>query len=302
MDWLQEGHEQVEALALPPWKVAVVDDDEQVHQITELVLKGFKFEDRPLLFLRAYSGEEARKLFRDHDDIALVLLDVVMESEDAGLRVVEFIRDELKNHYTRIVLRTGQPGIAPEDQIVRHYDIDGYRAKTEITHQILTHTFYTMLRSYRDLIRLERYQKGLEGVINAITRFNELRDFKDFAECLLEQVSGLFSGRHTEFMVKPGACYALNPEELARCQLQADQNLTGPSETHKVLAETAMRQRSCVSRPPLHAYYYSSENGTESVFVIQTPEVMGLENERLMAAFSKNIVLTMEKLMEHKRS
>lgn len=297
MDWLQEdGEQQVQAIELPPWKVAIVDDDEQVHQITELVLKGFKFEGRPLKFLKAYNGEAAMQLFREHNDIALVLLDVVMETEDAGLRVVEFVRDELKNHYTRIILRTGQPGVAPEDQIVRHYDIDGYRAKTEITHQVLTHVFYTALRSYRDLIRMRRYQRGLEAVLNAITRFNELMEFKDFAECLLEQISSVLSAYHTEFMVKPGDVYAVTQDQEERWQLQADQNPSGPSESHQKLAEAAIKQKTSISRPPLHAYYYASSNGTESAFVIQTPEIMDEESERLMELFSRNVVLTMEKL------
>lgn len=297
MDWLQEdGEQQVQALSLPPWKVAVVDDDQQVHQITELVLKGFKFEHRPLEFVKAYDGESAKELFRQHDDIAMVLLDVVMETEDAGLRVVEFIRDELQNHCTRIILRTGQPGVAPEDQIVRHYDIDGYRAKTEMTHQALTHLFYTSLRSYRDLVRLNRYQKGLEAVLSAITRFNELIEFKDFAECLLEQVGSVMSAYHTEFLVKPSDVFAISQDQQTRWQLQADQNAQGPSTAHQQLADQAVKQKASISRPPLHAYYHCSDNGTESAFVIQTPEIMDEESEHLMELFSRNVVLIMEKL------
>jgi len=42
-----------------------------------------------------------------------VLLDVIMETDQAGLDLVEFIRDTLKNETVRIILRTGQPGQAP---------------------------------------------------------------------------------------------------------------------------------------------------------------------------------------------
>ncbi len=168
MDWLHAGDElQMPELALPAWKIAIVDDDAQIHRITEMALKGFRFEGRPLRFYKAYDSRQAMDLFRQNKDIALVLLDIVMERPDSGLRVVEFIRDQLKNHQTRIILRTGEQGVAPEDQIVRHYDIDGYRAKTEMTHQILTHVFYKTLMSYHNLLRLERCQQNMVSLLNA---------------------------------------------------------------------------------------------------------------------------------------
>jgi CheY-like chemotaxis protein len=109
------------------WKILIVDDDENVHQITELALEGFSFAERGLQFFNAYSGEEAKKIIAKHDDIALMLLDVVMETDHAGLDVVKYVRDDLKNTSTRIVLRTGQPGEAPERSVITMYDINDYK-------------------------------------------------------------------------------------------------------------------------------------------------------------------------------
>lgn len=135
-----------------PWKVLIVDDDEEIHFITKLALKDFVFDGRKLEFISAFSGEEAKKIIKEHKDIALVLLDVVMEDDNAGLKVVKYIRDVEKNQIIRIILRTGQPGQAPESKVIIEYDINDYKTKTELTAQKLVSIIVTALRSYRDII------------------------------------------------------------------------------------------------------------------------------------------------------
>ena len=100
------------------WKVLIVDDEPEVHAITKLALNDFTLNGRALTFMSAFDGEEAKRVLREHSDIAVVLLDVVMESDDAGLKVADYIRNDLENHFTRIILRTGQPGQAPEKDVI----------------------------------------------------------------------------------------------------------------------------------------------------------------------------------------
>ncbi|MEL7378082.1 MAG: hypothetical protein AAFN65_14115, partial [Bacteroidota bacterium] len=117
-DWLVFAEEEPaevdgESIFLEAWKILLVDDDPDVHQATKVALKFFTFENRPLLFLSAYSTREAKQLIDANPDVALVLLDVIMESQDSGLQIAKYIREELKNEAVRIVLRTGQPGQVP---------------------------------------------------------------------------------------------------------------------------------------------------------------------------------------------
>ncbi|MGE4294136.1 MAG: PP2C family protein-serine/threonine phosphatase [Campylobacterales bacterium] len=140
--------------AVKSWKMLVVDDEPEVHSVTRLALGSFSFEDRPLEFLHAHSGREAIELLGSHDDIALVLLDVVMEEEDAGLKVARHVREGLKNKTVRLVLRTGQPGQAPESRVILEYDINDYKTKTELTAQRLFTTVVSSLRAYRDIVSL----------------------------------------------------------------------------------------------------------------------------------------------------
>lgn len=137
------------------WQILVVDDDESVHQATRFALEDFRFEDRRIDVISAYSGEQARQVIADNECTAVVLLDVVMETEHAGLELVRWIRSERSNDRIRIVLRTGQPGYAPEFEVIRDYDINDYREKSDLNAAKLLTSIYSALRSYRDIVRLE---------------------------------------------------------------------------------------------------------------------------------------------------
>lgn len=130
-----------------PWQVLIVDDEPDIHHATRLALSNIQYKSRPLALLNAYSGAEAARMLQANPRIALILLDVVMETEDAGLRLVHQIRNEMKNGLVRIVLRTGQPGQAPEQRVILDYDINDYKTKTELTVQKLYTTVIASLRS-----------------------------------------------------------------------------------------------------------------------------------------------------------
>ncbi len=141
------------------WKILVVDDEEGIHGITRMIFRGYEFEQRPIELISAMSGAEARQKLLEHTDIALVLLDVVMETDHAGLQLVEHIRGELDNHDVRIILRTGHPGYAPEAQVIVNYDINDYLSKAELSASRLLTSVVVALRSYRD-IRNARIQQS----------------------------------------------------------------------------------------------------------------------------------------------
>ncbi len=143
------------------WKVLIVDDDPEIHSVTQLALSDLIVLGRKLEYLHAYSGKDACQLIADNHDIVLVLLDVVMETDDAGLNVVKYIREELGREEIRIVLRTGQPGYAPEESVIKDYDINDYKTKTELTRRKLVTTVYAAIRSYQQIDAVNQNKKGL---------------------------------------------------------------------------------------------------------------------------------------------
>ena len=147
---------------LTPWKILVVDDDYDIHEVTKLALKRLVFEERCLEFIHAYSASEAKIRLNEHQDISVALLDVVMEDDTAGLELVKYIREELKDNSIRLILRTGNPGLAPEESVTLQYDINDYRAKTELTAQSLKTAVITALRSYNSIVTIKHLNNEID--------------------------------------------------------------------------------------------------------------------------------------------
>ena len=151
-----ESSFELESIENEAWKIMIVDDDKTVHQATQLVLQDFTFENKPVQLISAYSGTEAMQMIAENPDTAFIFLDVVMESNNAGLKVVKYIREQLNNKLVRIILRTGQPGEAPEESVILDYDINDYKLKVDLNHHRLITTTITTLRAYRDVLNLEQ--------------------------------------------------------------------------------------------------------------------------------------------------
>lgn len=170
-DWLiddpqrDEDDEAGQASPPPPWRVLIVDDDVDVHVVTKFALSQASFEGRRLSFLHAYTGEEALTLMRNTPDIAVVLLDVIMETQDAGLQVARQIREDLHNSAVRIILRTGQPGQALEHRIIIDYDINDFWCKTDLTTRKLFTTVISSLRTYASLRDAEQQVADLAAAL-----------------------------------------------------------------------------------------------------------------------------------------
>ena len=181
--------------ALDGWRILIVDDDEGMHMATQLAFSGFIFSGRPVHFESAYSGAEARRRISEDEPYAVVLLDVVMETDHAGLDTVRYIRRELGDEQLRIILRTGQPGTAPELSVVQDYDINDYREKGRTTTEHLRTSVTAALRSYQQLQTIQENRRGLEMVIAASASLLSQQNLADFASGILTQIAALLHVR-----------------------------------------------------------------------------------------------------------
>lgn len=186
----EEGAEEAERPSRI-WKIAVIDDDPAVHDATRFALYDYALNGQGIEILSAFSAAEGRDLVRAHPDLAVVLLDVVMETETAGLDLVAFVRRELGNELVRIILRTGQPGQAPERRVIVEHDINDYKAKTELTADKLFTALTAAIRSHQQLLRMEETRRGLGIIIDAATALFDTRSMRRFAEGVLTQVASL---------------------------------------------------------------------------------------------------------------
>lgn len=190
-DFFEEEDEDLKP-SKPVYKVLVADDDTEVHAITNMALSNFEFEGFGLEVLHAYSGAETKTLMAANEDVAILILDVVMEDNNTGLDVVDYLRHTLNNTLTRIILRTGQPGEAPKESVIKTYEINDYLLKTELTVQKLYAALWTGLRSYRDLKKLAAHKHGLEKIIETSAKLFTHQSFGDFLNSILTEMSHFY--------------------------------------------------------------------------------------------------------------
>jgi len=176
--------------SLEKWKILIVDDEEDIHSVTRIALKGFTFRGKPVEFYDAFSAAEAEKILKEHPDIALILLDVVMETTNAGLDLVKVIRDKLGNKVTQIIIRTGQPGQAPERDVIVSYEINDYKTKTELTSFKLFTVALASLRAFEAIQQIGRLNEEFKTEINRrIRKEKVLEHAKEKAEKSEQQKS-----------------------------------------------------------------------------------------------------------------
>lgn len=307
-DELLFAAEQEPALsrAVPGWKLLIVDDEEEVHVITRMVLEGLTFSGKGLNFLSAYSGAQARELLREHGDIAVVLLDVVMETGQAGLELVEFIRSELGNRCVRIILRTGQPGQAPEREVITRYDINDYKHKTELTAQKLFSTVTTAIRSYRDLNVLEKSRQGLDLIITSTRGLFERRNLELFARGVLDQMSSLLRvNEDCLFLHSPSGFAATVRDgditvlagtgEFGHCGLEEAACVLDDSVT--LVLQQALRQREGVFAEDAFVQYFRSRRGSENLLYFRLDRSLNPFERRLVEVFSRNVAIALDNML-----
>lgn len=191
------------------WRILVVDDDEAVHQVTKLVLADAEIEHRKLEIISVFSSEEAKGLLSKDNDFCMAFVDVVMETDHAGLELVDWIRNELKNQAIRLVLRTGQAGNAPESRVIRDFDINDYKEKTDFTSNKMVTTVYAGIRAYRDIMTIQRSLDAFKQLISSTHDLLKINKIKAFGSAALNHLLTLMD-------VESSALY------IARSQIDFD--------------------------------------------------------------------------------
>jgi response regulator RpfG family c-di-GMP phosphodiesterase len=287
------------------WKIIIADDEPEVHTMTRMVLSDYTFEGRRLEFLSAYSGAETLKLMHRHPDTAIILLDVVMEDDDSGLKVVRQIRGDLANPFVRIILRTGQPGKAPEIQVISKYDINDYKEKTELTAQKLYTTITASLRTYRDMKIINQNRRGLEKIIEASANLFEAPSLHKFAQGVLMQLvsilqidehAALFLGsaftasqlNSTDFIIIAGT------GKYENCVGQPVQDAV--SEEVMTYLSTMIEDRASKFKEDMYAGYFATQKGTRHLLYLKGCRNLTEMDQSLIQIFSSNVAAAFENI------
>ena len=175
------------------WRILVIDDDESVHQVTKLVLADAEIEHRQLEIISAFSSKEAKDILLKDDSFCMAFVDVVMETDHAGLELVQWIREDLKNQAIRLILRTGQAGAAPEARVIKDFDINDYKEKTDFTANKMITTVYASIRAYRDIMTIQRSLDAFKKLIEATHDLLKINQLKKFGSAALNHLLALMN-------------------------------------------------------------------------------------------------------------
>ncbi|MFC4276358.1 putative bifunctional diguanylate cyclase/phosphodiesterase [Achromobacter aloeverae] len=181
----------VGALTGTSFTVLSVDDDSEFQRSLRLALANFTFLGEPVRILSVSSAAAAARLLAEGEEIALILLDVVMETDDAGLRLVRSVREVLGNAEVRVVLVTGQPGMAPMKESLSQLDISDYWLKTDLTVERLQGILMSNLRTWEQIRALGRARKGLQVIVEAANCLTRSRSLADFSQRVMLELARL---------------------------------------------------------------------------------------------------------------
>lgn len=286
-----------------PWCILLVDDDPEVHAVTRLALRGFEFQGSELELLSAHSGLAGREVFHSRDDIALAIVDVVMETDHAGLDLVHYVRNTLQNHRTRLVMRTGQPGQAPEDRVIREYDIDDYKEKTDLTIQKLRTLLYSKLRAYRDLCILEYQRDGLSRVLGATALVQNAESLTVFATAVLDQLTSLLKLDRSALycIVLPKASDGGHEARTIAATGEFVQFSTHagfddlPDIVSRRFAEV-LEMKCAQHFDDAYVLYTPGKNGGSNLLYLKHARELGAMDRQLLEAYTRSVAITFENI------
>ena len=286
-----------------PWNILIVDDEPEIHSVTTLVLADFEWEGRPLRFFNAYTALEAKEILNRGLSISVCLVDVVMETNEAGLDLVRYIRGELGNSQVRLILRTGQPGYAPEKSVIRDYDINDYKDKTELTDVKLHTLMCSALRSYRDIIRLDANRVGLEMVIESSARIFETTSLQKFTNAVLIQIMSLLGINRDAFFLKVLSGFSVLAENgsfqvlagVGKFESQVGKNnFSLLNEGIGGLLEKALKVRHNIFEVGHLVMYSESKLGTQHLLYLQHHGELSALDKQLVELFCSNASIAFE--------
>jgi response regulator RpfG family c-di-GMP phosphodiesterase len=290
------------------WRILVVDDDDSVHQVTKLVLNKIEIESRELEIVSVYSMEEAKNKLLTDDNFCMAFVDVVMETDHAGLELVQWIRKELKNQAIRLILRTGQAGTAPEAKVIKEYDINDYKEKTDFTSNKMITTVYASIRAYRDIMTIQRSLDAFKKLLEATHDLLKKDQLKSFGSAALSHLLSLMN-------VDSSALY------IARTQIEIDLQssslilaCTGKyvsksdslessniPEDVKDKIKKVFKNKEHYSNENCFVGYYQAPGNAASVLYIEFENDKERFNANLAELFATNVALILESLTKQKK-
>jgi len=289
------------------WRILIVDDDDSVHHVTRLVLSGAEIESRQLEITSVYSMEEAKETLLKDNDFCMAFVDVVMETDHAGLELVQWIREELKNQFIRLILRTGQAGTAPEAKVIKDYDINDYKEKTDFTSNKMITTVYAGIRAYRDIMTIQRSLDAFKKLLEATHDLLKKDQLKSFGSAALNHLLSLMNVDSSAlYIARTQIDFDLQSSSLilactGKYVSESDSlELSDIDNDVKEKIQQVFKSKDNYSNEHCFVGYYQSSINAASVLYIEFEDDQEHFKVNLAELFATNIALILESLTRQK--
>ncbi|QCZ92546.1 EAL domain-containing protein [Salinimonas iocasae] len=287
-----------------PWTVLSVEDDPGYQQSLLNGLAALKVKDRPVECITANSATSAAAILAERSDIAVILLDVVMERDDAGLFLINTIRNVLGNNEVRIILLTGQPGMAPRLDTMRDFDVDEYWNKVDLTEDKLRTIVASNIRTWQSMTELNSARRGLQMIVEASKAITSRHNIDGFTKTVLAEISRIIGVPDSGGV----ACAYRNAQQLpedstivaatgdfARHQQRSVKDLLEhyPSEKsaiHSLFSEAVTANEHKFDGSWSALYFTTQDvNDNHYLFLVKSPQKLLSSHISLLMVFSENV-------------
>ncbi|EAR08923.1 HD domain-containing phosphohydrolase [Reinekea blandensis] len=286
-----------------PWHILVVDDEPSVHDITRLALSRLEVFDQPVELHSAYSGAQARELLQSSPvDFCMAFIDVVMETQHSGLELVDWIRNELQNTAIRLILRTGQAGTAPESEVIRRYDINDYRAKTDLTAQSLATCVFNAVRGYRDITTISHNLNAFRKLIDTSANLLKEDNLNTLASTALNGLLDILNLEHSALYItrRQQSFLSDTDEKVITCRGRLSESeetsFDQLPQAVRDLIEKAYATGTTQLTETEFAGYFSTSRDSGSVFYVAFEKDSDLFRTNIVEVFATQAVLIFENL------
>lgn len=162
------------------WKVLIVDENDFTHVDIKENINNLKFENKYINFYDAYTVGEAISILREENDMALVLINVDIETKDYGLKLVKHIRETLNLIDIRILLMIEDKDDSFKEDTILDYDINGCGEKSSFIYKKVKTEIVSALRCYRDIKKIKDNRDAMKKVVSSITDLHRIRSIEEF--------------------------------------------------------------------------------------------------------------------------
>jgi len=289
--------------AVEPWHILVVDDEPSVHDVTRLTLNRLELFGHKIELHSAFSAADARTLMGSDTLFCVAFIDVVMETPHAGLELVEWIRNDRKNGAIRLILRTGQAGTAPESEVIRNYDINDYKSKTELTAQGLATCVFNAVRGYKDITTIGNQLMAFRQLIDTSANLLKVDDLDEMANSALQ---GLLSILRLDssalYLARRQASLFVEPiDTVLSCANASNQRvstgLTALPEPIRARIEQAFSEKSSLAGKNDFIGYFVTGHDAAVVLLVEYPSDDSHFRAGLIELYASQLVLIFENLM-----